>query len=289
MNDHAATRLCALLGESIGYSLSPRIHALLAEHAGLSVTYGLVDVPGAAVASAIRDFFAAGGRGMNVTVPHKVAAARLCDVLSPAARRSGAVNTICLDREGHLVGENTDGLGLLRDLVRNLGLPLQGASVLLIGAGGAARGVASVLLQSGVTHLVIANRTAHKAQLLARELEAMGRVAGVGWGQLALLPETGPFDLIINATPAGRPGEDLHLPETLIGPETVAYDMNYRGGTAFQVWARGAGASRVIDGLGMLVEQAAASFQLWHDAEVATGPILHQLRAHAALPSTEIG
>ena len=275
----AAPRTCALLGEGIGYSLSPRIHGLLAEHVGLPLTYELVDVPEVCVGPAIRGFFAGGGRGMNVTVPHKMTAARLCDALSPTARRCGAVNTICLDQEGRLVGENTDGLGLLRDLVQNLGVELQGAAVLLLGAGGAARGVAGVLLQAGVTHLTIANRTAHKAQQLARELEDLGLVSGMAWGQLAMMPQTGPFDLIINATPAGLAEQDMQLPETLLGAATVAYDMNYARMTVFRQWAHRAGASQVVDGLGMLVEQAAASFQLWHGSVVSTGPVLHLLRS----------
>ena len=275
----AAPRTCALLGEGIGYSLSPRIHGLLAEHVGLPLTYELVDVPEVCVGPAIRGFFAGGGRGMNVTVPHKMTAARLCDALSPTARRCGAVNTICLDQEGRLVGENTDGLGLLRDLVQNLGVELQGAAVLLLGAGGAARGVAGVLLQAGVTHLTIANRTAHKAQQLARELEDLGLVSGMAWGQLAMMPQTGPFDLIINATPAGLAEQDMQLPETLLGAATVAYDMNYARMTVFRQWAHRAGASQVVDGLGMLVEQAAASFQLWHGPAVSTGPVLHLLRS----------
>ena len=279
MTMSAAPRTCALLGEGIGYSLSPRIHGLLAEHAGLPLTYELVDVPEVCVGPAIRGFFASGGRGMNVTVPHKMTAARLCDALSPTARRCGAVNTICLDQEGRLVGENTDGLGLLRDLVQNLGVELQGAAVLLLGAGGAARGVAGVLLQAGVTHLTIANRTAHKAQQLARELEDLGLVSGMAWGQLAMMPQAGPFDLIINATPAGLAEQDMQLPETLLGAATVAYDMNYARMTVFRQWAHRAGASQVVDGLGMLVEQAAASFQLWHGPAVSTGPVLHLLRS----------
>lgn len=282
MNRHATPRNCALLGEAIGYSLSPRIHGLLAESIGLPVHYELVDVPTAALGAAIKDFFAAGGCGMNVTVPHKMAAARLCDVLSPEARRCGAVNTIYLDPEGRLVGENTDGLGLLRDLVQNLGVELSGAAVLLLGAGGAARGVAAILLQAGVTHLTIANRTAHKAQQLARELGGLGLVTGMGWGHLVVARDIGPFDLIINATPAGRSGEDIQLPGTLIGPDTMAYDMNYSGTMAFQAWASATGASRVSDGLGMLVEQAAASFRLWHAAEVSTDSVLRLLRSQGA-------
>lgn len=278
MNNPTAPRSCALLGEAIGYSLSPRIHGLLAASVGLAVQYDLVDVPAAAVGAAIKDFFAAGGCGMNVTVPHKMAAARLCDVLSPEARRCGAVNTIYLDPQGRLVGENTDGLGLLRDLVQNLGMALQGAAVLLLGAGGAARGVAATLLQAGVTHLTIANRTAHKAQHLARELGGLGVVTGMGWGQLAVARDIGPFDLIINATPAGRSGEEIQLPGTLIGPDTMAYDMNYSGPMTFQAWASASGAAQVSDGLGMLVEQAAASFRLWHATEVATAAVLRLLR-----------
>jgi shikimate dehydrogenase len=271
----------AVIGEHIGYSRSPQIHALFAQQTAQAMSYGLIDVAPAALAAAVRDFLAGGGRGLNVTVPHKLAAMSLADALTPRAQRAGALNTLAVQVDGTLLGDNTDGAGLLRDLTINLKFRLAGARLLLLGAGGAARGVLAPLLGAGPELLVINNRTAERAQLLAAQFADLGpvRVAG-GARQSGDDDSDVAFDLIINTTPANAHADLPALAVSAVSAHTLCYDLSY-GDTdsAFIRWARSAGAGRALNGLGMLVEQAAESFLLWRGVRPATAPVLAALRA----------
>ncbi len=271
----------AVIGSGIGHSRSPQIHALFARATQQALEYGLLDVPPAAFASVVRDFFRGGGRGLNVTVPHKQAALRLADTLTERARRAGAVNTLARGADGKLLGDNTDGAGLVRDLEFNLGFKLRGARVLLLGAGGAARGVLAPLLEAGVASIVIRNRHAARAQQLAREFADLGAVVAPPAAGAASAPahayDAG-FDLILNATSASLRDELPPMPVDAVGTQTLTYDLAYADhDTVFVRWARKAGAARAVMGLGMLVEQAAESFLLWRGVRPETAPVLAAL------------
>jgi shikimate dehydrogenase len=265
----------AVIGHGLSHSRSPQIHGLFAQSTGQSLQYGLIDVPAERFEAAVRDFFAGGGRGLNVTVPHKEAALALAARLSPRARRARAVNTLAAGTGAEantLLGDNTDGAGLVRDLTVNLGYALTGARVLLLGAGGAARGVIGPLLEGGVGELLIQNRNPARAQRLAQEFAALGPIS-------ASAASGGAVELIINATSASLHGELPLVPAQACGPRTVCYDLAYGAGdTAFMRWARAAGAAGALMGLGMLVEQAAESFLLWRGVRPDTAPVLAQLR-----------
>jgi shikimate dehydrogenase len=279
----------AVIGSGIGHSRSPQIHAMFAQATRQPMAYGIIDAPPAAFRSVARDFFAGGGRGLNVTVPHKLAARRLADTLTPRAQRAGAVNTLALGPDGKLLGDNTDGAGLVRDLAVNLGMELRGARVLLLGAGGAARGILGPLLESGVGSILVRNRRAARAQQLAREFADLGDVTAGRPARRAAQPrdpERPPaahdagFDLIINATSASLQDELPPMPVDAVGTQTFAYDLAYADhDTVFVRWALRAGAARAAMGLGMLVEQAAESFFLWRGVRPDTVPVLAALRA----------
>ncbi len=274
----------AVIGEHIGHSKSPQIHALFARATQQSMHYGLIDVPPSGFAAAAREFFAAGGCGLNVTVPHKQLALQLAETLTPRAQRAGAVNTLARGLTGGaataVLGDNTDGAGLVRDLTANLGCALPGARVLLLGAGGAARGVIAPLLESGVALLMIHNRHADRAQQLAEEFGELGPVRAAP-ARTADDPQgPTPYDLIINATSASLRGELPSVSASAIGQRTLCYDCAYgERDTAFVAWARAAGAGRAVMGLGMLVEQAAESFMLWRGLRPDTSAVLSALRA----------
>ena len=266
-----------VFGNPIGHSKSPQIHRLFAEQTGQSLSYEpllapLEDFPGFA-----REFFTQ-GLGANVTVPFKEQAFRLADQLSERAQRAGAVNTLKKLEDGTLLGDNTDGIGLVRDLLDNAGVALQGQRILLLGAGGAARGVLEPLMAQRPAELVIANRTQSKAQQLAGEFAQLGPLSASAFDQL-----TGPFDVIINGTSASLSGALPPLSESLIrAGETLCYDMMYSAAqTPFCAWAASHGA-RTRDGLGMLVEQAAAAFELWRGIRPESAAVLAQLRSQLA-------
>jgi shikimate dehydrogenase len=265
----------AVIGSGIGHSRSPQIHALFAKATRQAMEYGLLDVPPVAFQTVVRNFFRDGGRGLNVTVPHKEAALRLADTHTPRAQRAGAVNTLASAANGKLLGDNTDGAGLVRDLTVNLGCKLAGARVLLLGAGGAARGALAPLLDEKPSALVISSRTPWRVEKLAAEFKAHGPLRAST--HLALKGDQ--FDLVINATSAGQHGEVPRLAEGLLAARATCYDLSY--GTAFEPfrsWAIKAGAERIADGLGMLVEQAASSFEAWRGVRPATRPVIARLR-----------
>ncbi|GHB22542.1 shikimate dehydrogenase [Salinicola rhizosphaerae] len=263
----------AVFGHPIGHSKSPRIHAAFAEQTGQAMYYEAIEAPVDDFAGAWRAFVERGGRGANVTVPFKQAAFALADTLSARARLAGAVNTLQVGADGRVHGDTTDGIGLVRDLVAHAA-PLEGARVLLLGAGGASRGVVEPLLEAGVAALTIANRTVTKAEQLAELFADKGAVDGCGFEAV-----TGEFDLVINATSASLAGDLPPLPERLFREGGMAYDMMYAAQpTVFLRWSAERGA-RTVDGLGMLIEQAAESFWLWRGVRPETATIRESLRS----------
>jgi shikimate dehydrogenase len=268
----------AVFGHPVGHSRSPWIHARFAELTGQQMRYEAREVPTGSFDAALAAFLAEGGKGLNITVPHKLAAFAAAARLTPRARRAGAVNTLAVQPDG-LFGDNTDGAGLLRDLRDNLGLELAGRRVLLVGAGGAARGALEPLLAAGPRALLIVNRNAARAETLAADFAAVDSAAAGPLEGGALDDAHGPFDLVINATSASLAGEVPRLPRDAIQRDTFCYDMAYGAGpTAFLRRAQELGAERVADGLGMLVEQAAESFLLWRGVQPPTRPVLEELR-----------
>ncbi len=265
----------AVMGNPVAHSKSPLIHRLFAEQTGQDMRYEAIEVPRDGFAQAVEAFRAAGGKGLNVTVPFKQEAWRLATRRSGRAERAGAVNTLVLEEGGGLYGDNTDGVGLVRDLTHNQGVELRGRRILLVGAGGAARGVLEPLLAGAPAQLVIANRTASRAVDLARAFEDLGPVTGCGFPDLAGQS----FDLVINATAAGLEGRVPDLPPGVVTADSLCYDMMYGSEpTAFVRWAQARGARRALDGLGMLVEQAAESFLLWRGVRPDTAPVIASLR-----------
>ena len=273
----------AVFGHPVAHSLSPRIHAAFAKQVGLSLRYDAIEVEPAALQLALESFAVDGGRGANLTLPHKQSALALCADLSDRARSAGAVNTL-VRRDGGWFGDNTDGVGLVRDLTERNALDLRGRRTLLLGAGGAAHGVAPALLEAGIGDLFIVNRHPEKADALADTLGQPSRVHSRYWNDLATL---GAFDFIINATSAGRGQETMELPFAIAAGRTLAVDLSYgEAAIGFLAWARSANCAQAIDGLGMLVEQAAASFEIWHGQRPDTQPVYQQLRAHDVVLST---
>ncbi len=272
----------AVLGNPVGHSLSPRIHALFAAQTGQDIDYQAILAARDGFAAAVREFIAAGGgpaRGANVTVPFKEDAFRLATRRTARAEAAGAVNTLSFEADA-IIGDNTDGAGLVRDLKHNLGCDPAGLRILLLGAGGAARGVILPLLLENPAELVIANRTEASACRLALEFGRLpgcaDRVKPLGTGFAGLAGRA--FDLVINATSAGLSDAVLPLPTSVFAPSCVAYEMVYGRETSFMSQARTTGA-RVADGLGMLVEQAAEAFFIWRGVRPQTPPVLAALRA----------
>ena len=269
----------AVIGNPIEHSKSPRIHAAFAAQTGQALEYGRILGEPERFDEQVREFLAGDGLGLNVTVPFKEPAWRLADEHSPRAESAGAANTLILLADGRIRADNTDGVGLVRDLRENHRVELAGRSLLLLGAGGASRGVVRPLLEERPKRLLIANRTASKAVDLARDLSGdlsdLGPVAGCGLEELAGQR----FDVIINGTAAGLQDRVPAIPDDCLTPGGVTYDMMYSDKpTAFVCWGREHGASSALDGLGMLVEQAAESFYLWRGVRPETGPVIRLLR-----------
>ncbi|HUP31339.1 MAG TPA: shikimate dehydrogenase [Usitatibacter sp.] len=264
-----------VIGNPVAHSLSPEIHARFAEQTGERIEYFRMLVPEGRFMIYAQEFFDGGGRGANVTLPFKVNAFHWATHHSERALRAGAANFLVQRERLEIFADNTDGAGLVADLRDNLGVTLRDASIVLVGAGGAARGVIAPLLAQRPRALLIANRTAAKADELAREFGALGSIAAAS---LDAIPP-GPYDVVINATSTSTRGVTLDLPRIRWSARTLAYDMAYGpAAKAFLARAAEAGA-RVSDGLGMLVEQAAESFELWRGKRPETGPVLQSLRA----------
>jgi shikimate dehydrogenase len=267
-----------LFGFPVHHSWSPFIHGMFARQTGQEMSYRLLETPPERFRNDALAFFTGGGAGANVTLPHKRAAADLVNELTRRAQLADAVNTIVC-RDECLLGDNTDGAGLLADLTQNLGLSWSSPRILLLGAGGAARGAMAPLLSLEPELLVIANRTAHRAVALAREFAELGPIAGCEFSKL----EHRRFDLIVNATSASLHGDVPLVPIDVVDSTTTCYDMAYGAGdTAFVAWAKRLGAARAEPGWGMLVEQAAEAFQLWRGIRPDTAPVLDALRRRAA-------
>jgi shikimate dehydrogenase len=265
----------AIIGHPVAHSRSPRIHALFAAQLGHALVFERIDATPAQFAATTRGFFAAGGRGLNITLPHKEAAVALCARLTARAARARAVNALRPEDDGTLLGDNTDGAGLVRDLEANMGLVLGGHRILVLGAGGAVRGVLGPILERTPAEIVIANRTAERARQLATEFAGGAPLRGCGLAE----PE-GAFDLVINGTSASLGGELPALRPGCIGAGTTCYDMAYGyTDTVFVHWARAQGAAHAVMGLGMLVEQAAESFLLWRGVRPQTAPVIAALLA----------
>lgn len=267
-----------VVGHPIAHSWSPFIHGLFARATGQPMSYRLYDFPPEEFEPRVRDFFTLGGRGLNVTLPHKVAAVGVANQLTTRATHAGAVNTLAAQKDGTLLGDNTDGVGLVRDLCDNLGLVIIRRRILIIGAGGATRGVLAPLLTLEPAEIVIANRTPGRAQAMAGAFARLGAVQGVGLRSIS----GGAFDVIINATSASLSGDIPDVPATVIGPETICYDMSYgKTDTPFIQWALKLGCARAFQGWGMLVEQAAESFRVWRGIRPGTAPVLTALKERA--------
>jgi len=265
----------AVFGNPIKHSKSPAIHAAFARQCDRQLQYRAVLVKPDGFAQAARKFFDGGGAGLNVTQPFKQDAFAFADRLSIRAERAGAVNTLSLNGDGCIEGDNTDGIGLVRAMVANLGWAVQGLRVLIIGAGGAARGVLETLLREKPQQLLVVNSTAERAEKLAKALADIGPVTGGAYS----LTNGHAFDLIINASSAGLNGETPQLPGTLLTERSCCYDMIYGAEpTAFMRWAAHHTAWAVSDGLGMLVEQAAQSFYIWQHLRPETRPVMRQIR-----------
>jgi len=269
----------AVFGHPIAHSLSPRIHAAFGRQLGIALEYAAIDATPEQFADALSQLAARGGVGANVTLPLKEQAFALAATRSERALQAGAVNTL-VRRETGWHGDNTDGAGLVRDLTERHSLDLRGRRALLLGAGGAARGVAPALLEAGVREMVIVNRSPARADALADTLGQPDRVSTRYWEDLR---EQGDFELIVNATAAGREQEGAFaLPLSLIDSMTAAVDLNYgEAAIGFLAWARAAQCRDVVDGLGMLVEQAAEAFELWHGVRPQTNAVYAELRGHA--------
>ena len=268
----------AVMGHPIAHSKSPFIHRRFAAETGERVAYDALHVEPDGFREAVERFRAEGGRGLNVTIPFKEEAFALASRRSGRAERAGAVNTLWFEG-ADICGDNTDGIGLVRDLVRNLAVDLRGRSVLVLGAGGAARGVVGPLLDESPRGLVIANRTPSRAVELARRFAGQGPVSTAAFEVLAAER----FDVVVNATAASLAGALPSLPPGILRAGGVAYDTAYAAQpTPFVRWGAGEGAAVATDGLGMLVEQAAESFRLWRGREPRTDPVIDALRTHLA-------
>lgn len=272
---HASRKLYAVMGNPVRHSKSPAIHRSFAAQCGIDLEYRAIEVETGGFAAAVQTFRASGGQGLNITVPFKLEAYALADRRGARAQQAGAVNTLRFETDGVIYGDNTDGVGLVRDLVVNCATPLSARRVLLLGAGGAVRGIVGPILEKGVAQLLVANRTVSKAKELVAMFAGQAEMDACGFGALAGRR----FDVVINATAASLQGEALPLPPDMFAANALAYDLMYDEAlTPFLQWARKHGAARISDGLGMLVEQAAESFFIWHGCRPQTDTVLAALR-----------
>lgn len=264
----------AVFGNPISHSKSPAIHAQFAQQTSQLLSYEAICAPVGKFEETVVSFLAEGGKGLNVTVPFKEEAWQVAKVRSERAELAGAVNTLYFNDEGLLCGENTDGVGMVRDIQENHGYSITGKKVLVLGAGGAVRGVMKPILEQNPGEVVIANRTVSKAQTLAELFSPFGHVSASSLDTLR-----GPFDLIINGTAASLQGEMPVLPQGMVHSQSWCYDMMYSTEpTPFNRWASNEGACRQLDGLGMLVEQAAESFYIWRGVRPDTSSLISRLR-----------
>ncbi|NRB37371.1 MAG: shikimate dehydrogenase [Pseudomonadales bacterium] len=266
----------AVFGNPIEHSKSPEIHTFFAEQTQQDLEYSkqLVELDG--FSSAVAAFKAAGGKGINITVPFKLEAYELADRLSQRARQAGAVNTLILHDDSTVEGDNTDGIGMVNDIVENHGWPMAGKIILVLGAGGAVRGVLGPMLAQKPAKIIIANRTLEKAQQLATAFSKIGCIEALGFDEIPAES----VDMVINGTSASLSGDIPPVPAAIIGVDTACYDMMYgKEYTAFLQWAQQQGATKLADGLGMLVGQAAEAFTLWRKVRPDVNDLINELRA----------
>jgi shikimate dehydrogenase len=270
----------AVIGQPIRHSRSPELHRHFARLTGIALSYEAQEVAPGALSSSLNTFFAQGFRGLNVTLPHKLEAAKLCHRLSARAQRAEAVNTLVWEAAGWY-GDNTDGEGFRRDLLENCGIELAGKRVLVLGAGGAVRGILMPLLEARPAELVVSNRTPWRPDALAQAFKDVGVIRPCT--HLALKGDC--FDVIVQATSAGHEGGLPRLPAGLLAPGGACYDLNYgKAALPFCAWAEAQGATRIADGLGMLVEQAAEAFSLWHGLRPPTAAVIEAARHATVTP-----
>ena len=266
----------AVFGHPINHSKSPRIHTLFAQQTQQNLTYCAQDVPAASFDTAITDFFSQGGKGLNCTVPLKELAWQRADTLTERAQFSKAVNTLVLQKEGTLLGDNTDGVGLVTDLSINHSIPLLNSRILILGAGGASRGIIGPLMEKSPANIIIANRTVEKAINLSNEFSQLGEIIGCSYDAI----KNNKFDLILNATSASLTGELPPLADNILAKNGHCYDLAYGNQpTAFVKWGQAHHAEKSLDGLGMLVEQAAEAFFIWRGVRPETAKIITLLNA----------
>jgi shikimate dehydrogenase len=262
-----------VIGHPIAHSKSPAIHRLFANQTSQDISYQAFDIPGAELKKRLHELIEQGVRGLNVTVPHKHPVVGFMDHLSGRAELASAVNTISIKPNGEMTGDNTDGVGLVRDLQQNLHLELAGRRILILGAGGATRGIIPALLETKPETLRIANRTVQRAVELAERFKTLGEISACGFEEL----RSEQIDLLINATSAGLQGNIPGLPHSVLDSGPVCYDLSYAvGDTPFVRWAKGLGCGAGYQGWGMLVEQAAESFYLWRGVRPDTIPVRRQ-------------
>ena len=267
-----------VMGYPVSHSRSPVIHRLFALQTGQELQYELLQVLPDKLDMAVAQFQRTGGKGLNITVPHKIEVTRLVNTMSDRAARAGAVNTLAFAND-EIFGDNTDGVGLIRDLITNLGFQLHHSNILILGAGGATRGIIAPLLESKPTKITIANRTLSKAQDLVQYFAETGAVNACRFDQVDPAEH---YNIVINATSAGVKGETPPYPKSAISPDTFCYDLSYGlTPTPFSSWAAARGAERSVMGWGMLVEQAAESFRIWRGVRPDTVAVLKQMTISA--------
>jgi len=266
----------AVFGHPINHSKSPRIHTLFAEQTHQQLVYTAQDIPAESFDDGISTFFAQGGKGLNCTVPLKELAWQRADTLSERAKFSKAVNTLVLQKDGSLFGDNTDGIGLVTDLTINHNISLENKRILILGAGGASRGIIGPIMQKSPTHIVIANRTVEKAITLSQEFSQLGKITGCSYDEI----KNSEFDIILNATSASLTGDLPPLSSSLLATKGTCYDLAYSNDpTAFVKWGLENDAVKSLDGLGMLIEQAAEAFFIWRGVRPETKDIIALLNS----------
>jgi shikimate dehydrogenase len=265
----------AVVGNPVAHSLSPRIHASFAAQTAQTISYEAIEIPLDSFGNGIRELQQKGFSGVNVTVPFKREAWELCDHLSERAQDAGAVNTLSFLGDGSVTGDNTDGVGLTNDLVDNLGVAIERQKILLLGAGGAVRGVLGPVLAMSPERLTIANRTPQKAEALAQDFAQFGEIHALAYESLG----SASYDLIINGTAAGLSNQVPPIADSVLSENTVCYDMMYSlsRATAFVDWVLSHGVKQAFDGRGMLVEQAAAAFHIWRGIYPRTAEVIRSL------------
>mgnify|MGYP003951305763 CR=1 FL=1 len=266
----------AVFGNPIKHSKSPQIHSLFAQQTGIELEYQAIEIPLEKFSEYVSLFSSKGGLGINITIPFKEEACSICTVLTDRAKLSGSVNTIRFDEQLNSYGDTTDGQGFINDLTVNNKFKLDGKSILILGAGGSVRAILEPLCRQKPDHIVIANRTVSRAEELAEKFSELGNISACAYSALS----EHSFDLIINGTSLSLMGELPEIPDTVIKSNTCCYDLMYSDvATVFMTWAKQNGAAIVLDGLGMLVEQAAESFLIWHGVKPDTNTVIKTLRS----------